>query len=99
MPFIRVRHDGAITIPFELRRKYSITPGAWYQISISSKGRLLLSPQQCKCSLCGEPVASIDTVTGTCKSCKDELTNLVRGGMSLSGALKYVQCRRKNGSI
>ena len=22
MPFIRVRHDGAITIPFELRRKY-----------------------------------------------------------------------------
>ena len=30
---------------------------------------------------------------------KDELTNLVRGGMSLSGALKYVQCRRKNGSI
>ena len=36
MPFVKVRGDGAITIPVELRRKHSVTPGTWYQVTTLS---------------------------------------------------------------
>lgn len=51
MPFVKVRGDGAITIPVELRRKHSVTPGTWYQVSVTSKGKIVLSPKRTVCSL------------------------------------------------
>lgn len=99
MPFMKVREDGAITIPVELRRKHSITPGTWYHISVTSKGKVVLSPQRTVCSLCGAQVVSVDAVTGTCHYCKTILTDMVRKGFDLSSALKQMQRQRKNGSF
>lgn len=99
MPFMKVREDGAITIPVELRRRHSITPGTWYQVSVTSKGKVVLSPQRTVCSLCGAQVASVDTVTGTCPYCKTILTEMVRKGFDLSSALKHLQRHRKNGGF
>lgn len=99
MPFIKVRQDGAITIPVELRRKHSIDPGAWYKVTVNSNGNVILSPQSSVCSLCGTTVAGVDPVTGTCPNCRMTLTGLVQEGMDLSSALKYMQLRRKSGSF
>lgn len=99
MAFVKVRQDGAITIPVELRRKHSIDPGTWYLVTVNAKGKLILSSQRCVCSLCGANVVSVDSVTGTCTYCKSILTDLVRSGMDLSGALRHMQKRRKNGSF
>lgn len=99
MAFVRVRADGAITLPIELRRKHAIDPGTWYEVSVNSKGKIVLSAQRCVCSLCGANVRGVDSVTGTCSYCKSALTNLVREGMDLSSALKHMQFRRKNGSF
>ena len=43
MPFVKVRGDGAITIPVELRRKHSVTPGTWYQLQAKGKSCCPLS--------------------------------------------------------
>lgn len=99
MPFVKVRQDGAITIPVELRRKHSIAPGSWYEVSVNSKGRIVMSSQRCVCSLCGANVVNVDAVTGTCSYCKTMLTTLVREGIDLSSALKHMQRRRKNSSF
>ena len=99
MPFVKVRGDGAITIPVEFRRKHSVTPGTWYQVSVTSKGKIVLSPKRTVCSLCGAEVLSVDAVTGTCPYCKTILTDMVRSGFDLSSALKHMQHQRKNGSF
>lgn len=99
MAFVKVRGDGAITIPIELRNKHSILPGTWYQVSVTSKGKIMLSPKRTVCSMCGAEVLSVDAVTGTCPYCKTILTDMVRKGFDLSSAIKQMQHQRKNGAL
>jgi len=99
MPFVKVRQDGAITIPVEVRNKHSMLPGTWYEVTVNGKGRITLIPQRCQCSLCGANVTAVDGVTGTCAYCKVVLTDMVRKGIDLGAALKQMQKVRKNGGF
>lgn len=99
MMFVKVRQDGSVNIPAALRRKYSITPGTWFEVTGNGKGKLTFSTRRVTCSLCGAHVKSVDSVTGTCIFCKDALTTLVRQGMSLSYALRHLQKQRQSGNF
>lgn len=99
MPCVRVRQNGTVTIPAVLRRKFAVAPGTEYDISVNGKGKIILSPRRCICSLCGAQVINVDVVTGTCSYCKTMLTHLIQQGLDLSTALQQLQCRRKNGSF
>ena len=39
MPFVKVRGDGAITIPVELRRKHSVTRAHGIRYQLQAKGK------------------------------------------------------------
>lgn len=97
--FVKVRQDGSINIPHELRKRFCIRPGAWYSVTANGKGKIFLQSQRCQCSLCGTPVTSVDSVTGTCSNCKYTLTKMVQDGMDLSCALKELQHRHYRGDI
>lgn len=97
--YVRVRGDGAITLPVELRRKYSVNPGEYYQISVSGKGKISLTPKRSVCSLCGAEVLSVNSVTGMCPYCNHILSDMVKRGWDLGQAIKHLQKERRKGSI
>lgn len=97
--FIRVRGDGAFTLPVELRRKYAVNPGEYYKVSVSGKGEITLTPKRSVCSLCGAEVLAVNTITGACPYCGMVLSDMVRKGYDLDAAIKKLRKERKKGSI
>lgn len=45
MAYVRVRQDGTITIPAQIRRQGQFVPGAWVLVQPAAGGKLELTPK------------------------------------------------------
>lgn len=94
MAYVRVRQDGTITIPAQIRRQGQFVPGAWVLVQPAAGGKLELTPKALNCSLCGRKVPTLDPQTNICPKCVNLIVKLVRSGASWSGAIKAVRDTR-----
>ena len=94
MASVRVRQDGSICIPADIRYRHGIRGGVVVQVKVNQLGQFVLTPEKFKCSCCGMTLRVVDKITGMCDACTGQVTNYVREGMSFNQAVARVRKSR-----
>lgn len=97
--FVKVRQDGSVNIPANLRNRCGILPKENFEISVNGKGVITLRPKRVHCTLCEAEVTAVDGISGMCIYCQRILNDMVRHGMDLSLAIKQLRRDRQHKNI
>lgn len=96
---IRVRKDGAVSIPKYLRTMYGVRHNARYSLEIREDGTIILKPFITVCAVCGVRSSESLIVLGVdvCKACDHGLTAMVKRGVPLSAAIDAMRIKKASG--
>lgn len=91
MNVVRVRQDGSVNIPSDVRNRNGIHGGVVLKLKINHLGQLVFTPEDFKCSCCHKQLHVVDRVTGLCVSCQHLVEDEVRKGSDIKTAVSTIR--------
>ncbi len=97
---VKLRKDGALNIPVDLRTAYGLRSGMKFEIKLSATG-ITYAPSVMMCPICGEkmkPRASISVMgQRICRTCNNSVMESIRSGKvtTIDQAFRSVQDMHK----